>query len=248
MPPPAVIASAEKPESVIETDKAGAGADKPAVVAAADKPEAVADTDKLGADKDKPAVVAKNDKPVAVPDANKPAVVANADKPDTLADNTAKNPDTLTKTVESKEPAKEIPTKETSVKETSTFIASAAAAVEVKGGTPLLSRRAVKLTGADKNVEKDKNVDSEKEDEGKKEIRRNSKGFERFEDYFSDSEDGESTVEKTTETNDVTVDKESDDATAAVKTTGPVKKSIGEKNKKSPVKEVREKLIQLPSE
>ena len=236
MPPPAVIANAEKTDAVIDTDKTGADVEKPAVVAATDKPEAVTDTDKPGADKDKPAVVSKIDKPEAIANVDKEAVVSNADNTDAHADNTA----ALTKTVEPKEPVKEMPTKETSVKETSTFIASAAAAVEVKGGTPLLSRRAVKLTGADKNVEKDKNTDTEKEKEGKKKIRRNSKGFERFEDYFSDSEDGESTVEKT---NDVTVDKESDDAT--VKTIGPVKKSIGEKNKKSPVKEVREKWTKL---
>ena len=108
-------------------------------------------------------------------------------------------------------------------------------------GTPHLSRRVVKIS--EKETEKEaKKYDAVVAADKKKEIRRNSKGFERFEDYFSDSEEGDSTVEKKSpekENNgDVAAKKSSEETTEKVDT---VKKSktTEEKKKKADVKEVR---------
>ena len=142
------------------------------------------------------------------------------------------------------------PEKESSkgVKEASTFIASAAAASDVKVGTPILSRRVVKTSTTEKNAETEKETpkkvdDATGEKTSKKEIRRNSKGFERFEDYFSDSADeGETSgadksmksPEKVTDKNDKIGDKESNGDTE--KPLAPPAKTSTEKdggNKKS---------------
>ena len=160
------------------------------------------------------------------------------------------------------------------VKEASTFIASAAAASDVKAGTPILSRRVVKTSTTEKNAETVKtstaeNADTEKETEKevedagaekstKKEIRRNSKGFERFEDYFSDSADegDNSTADKSTKSpakeSDKNVDKESNgdavkssDASAKAMTDKDVDKKSTEAKKKPEPKEVRLRYVFL---
>ena len=68
-------------------------------------------------------------------------------------------------------------------KKAATFIASAAAETEAKTGTPILARRAAKTSTTDKDP-----AETKGDDGAKKKIRRNSKGFEVFLDYFSEDE------------------------------------------------------------
>ena len=86
--------------------------------------------------------------------------------------------------------AEKVPTK----KAAATFIASAAAETEGKAGTPVLSRRAVKTSATEKDADTRQEPES-LSGAAKKEIRRNSKGFERFEDYFSDDDDNDTSKE-----------------------------------------------------
>ena len=84
--------------------------------------------------------------------------------------------------------------KEPTKKAAATFIASAAAETEGKAGTPVLSRRAVKTSATEKDADTRQEPES-LSGAAKKEIRRNSKGFERFEDYFSDDDDNDTSKE-----------------------------------------------------
>jgi len=81
----------------------------------------------------------------------------------------------------------------------------------------VLSRRAPKTSTTEKDADKETESLSVA---GKKEIRRNSKGFERFEDYFSEEEDGDDSVDqsaKETETDAETPKKAGDKKSAEAK-------------------------------
>ncbi len=112
------------------------------------------------------------------------------------------------------------------------------------GGTPHLSRRVVKIS------EKETEKEAKKDDalvavDKKKEIRRNSKGFERFEDYFSDSEEGDSTIEKKSPEKENNGDVAPKNTSEESSEKGNVvkKSTTEEKKKKSDAKEVRNVLI-----
>ena len=127
--------------------------------------------------------------------------------------------------------------KEPTKKAAATFIASAAAETDAKVGTPVLSRRAVKTSATEKDAaDKDKDTESLSA-AAKKEIRRNSKGFERFEDYFSDEDDADASVDQSAKDAEPTAENDDDDGQSPSKKDSD--KKAAEAKKKAEAKEVK---------